>query len=80
MSWKAPPQLREPYDAWKEELKVWLTVTDLDPVKQGGAIFLSLPNPSSARDAVLELTAAVIGAADGVKKITEKLDTRFPKR
>ena len=55
--WKAPPQLREPYASWKEELKIWQTFTDLKPEKQGGALFLSLPNPSNARDAALELGA-----------------------
>ena len=79
MAWKAPPKLKEPYLSWKEELKVWENFTDIPKAKQGGALFLSLPEPSSARDAVLELTAAVINQDDGVKKITEKLDSLFLK-
>ena len=59
-NWKAPPRLKEPYISWKEELAIWEAFTDLDKKKQGPALFLSLPNPSSARDAVLELGATVI--------------------
>ena len=77
--WKAPPKLKEPYISWKEELKVWENFTDLEKTKQGGALFLSLPDPSSARNAVLELGAAVINSATGVDKIIEKLDTIYLK-
>ena len=78
-SWKAPPKLREPYISWKDELKIWQNFTDIDVGKQGGAVFLSLPNPSSARDAVLELGPTVINSKDAVDKIIEKLDTLFLK-
>ena len=78
-NWKAPPRLKEPYISWKEELAIWEAFTDLDKKKQGPALFLSLPNPSSARDAVLELGATVINGADGVKLILQKLDSLFLK-
>ena len=71
--------LREPYISWKDELKIWQNFTDIDAKKQGGAVFLSLPNPSSARDAVLELGPTVINGDDAVTKIIEKLDTLFLK-
>ena len=77
--WKAPPQLKEPYSSWKTELEIWQNFTDIPEKKQGGALFLSLPNPSSARDAVLELGSAVINAEDAITKITAKLDTLFLK-
>ena len=79
MSWKAPPKLKEPYVSWKEELLIWQNFTEVDAKKQGSAIFLSLPNPSSARDAVLELGAATINGDAAVAAIIAKLDTLFLK-
>ena len=79
MSWKAPPKLKEPYVSWKEELLIWQNFTEVDAKKQGSAIFLSLPNPSSARDAVLELGATTINGAGAVAAILKKLDTLFLK-
>ena len=78
-NWKAPPKLKEPYSTWKEELTIWSSFTDLPTIKQGAAVFLSLPDPSSARDAVLELGSTVISAEGAVKKITDKLDSLFLK-
>ena len=78
-NWKAPPALKEPYTAWKEELKIWENFTEIPKAKQGGALFLSLPNPSNARDAVLELGAASINTENGVELITKKLDTIYLK-
>ena len=77
--WKAPPQLKEPYSNWKTELEIWQNFTDIPALKQGGALFLSLPNPSPARDAVLELGSAAINSASAVADITAKLDTLFLK-
>ena len=77
--WKAPPKLKEPYTAWKEELSIWENFTDIEKKKQGGALFLSLPDPSSARNAVLELGAQVINSDKGVQMIIEKLDSIFLK-
>lgn len=75
--WKAPPKLKEPYSDWKVELEIWQNFTSVDKKKQGGAVFLSLPNPSSARDAVLQLGSAVINSETAVAQITAKLDTLF---
>ena len=43
-NYKAPPVFKEDmsYEAWKKELAIWTTFTDLDKKKQGPAIFLSL--------------------------------------
>ena len=78
MSWKAPPKLKEPYTAWKDELQIWQNFTDVEAEKQGSALYLSLP-PGSARDAVLELGPNIINGRDAVAKITQKLDTLFLK-
>ena len=78
-SWKAPPKLKEPYSTWKTELEIWENFTEIEKKKQGGALFLSLPNPSSARDAALELGSTVINSDNGVKAIVEKLDSLFLK-
>ena len=75
--WKAPPKLKEPYSDWKVELEIWQNFTSVEKGKQGGAVFLSLPNPSSARDAVLQLGSAVINSETAVAQITAKLDTLF---
>ena len=76
-NWKAPPKLKEPYSSWKEELKVWQNFTEIEKKKQGGALFLSLPDPSSARDAVLALGADVINSDGAVTEITAALDKLF---
>ena len=78
-NWKAPPKLKEPYASWKAELEIWQNFTEIEPKKQGAALFLSLPNPSSARDAVLELGPAAINKDTGVKSIIDKLDSLFLK-
>ena len=78
-NWKAPPKLKEPYASWKAELEIWQNFTEIEPKKQGAALFLSLPNPSSARDAVLELGPAAINQDTGVKSIIDKLDSLFLK-
>ena len=78
-SWKAPPKLKEPYSTWKTEIEIWKNFTDIDEEKQGGALFLSLPDPSSARDAALELGPTIINSPEGVKGILAKLDTLFLK-
>ena len=78
-NWKAPPKLKEPYTSWKAELEIWQNFTEIEKKKQGAALFLSLPDPSSARDAVLELGAPVINSDTGVASIIAKLDTLFLK-
>ena len=76
---KTPPSLEKctSYETWLKEIEIWQTFTDLDPKKQGAAIFLTLEG--QAREAVLELEVAKISATDGVKQIINKLDSLFLK-
>ena len=50
-------------------------VTSLDKAKRALMLFLSLKG--KAREAVLELDTAVLNSEDGMKKLSEKLDTLF---
>ena len=76
---KAPPSLSKSssYNAWLKEIEIWQAFTDLDPNKQGPAIFLSLEG--RAREAVLELQVKQIIDKDGVSKIINKLDELYLK-
>ena len=76
---KAPPSLSKSssYNAWLKEIEIWQAFTDLDPNKQGPAIFLSLEG--RAREAVLELQVKQISDKDGVSKIINKLDELYLK-
>ena len=73
-NYRGPPQLTNEisYTDWKKEIDFWQIATDIKPEKQGAAIFLSLSGKS--REAVLELTKEEIAGANGVTKVTEKLD------
>ena len=62
----------KPYDRYKEEIRAWYIVTELDVKKQGVAIALFLP--SGSRDKVFnELKLDTINA-DDVDKLTSYLD------
>ena len=76
---KTPPVLvhEDSYDEWKGDLAIWQLYTDLDKKKQGPAVYLMLSG--RARECVRDLKIEDIGAIDGVKKITDKLDTLFEK-
>ncbi|CAL4131177.1 unnamed protein product, partial [Meganyctiphanes norvegica] len=78
-SLKTPPVLvhEDSYDEWKGDLAIWQLYTDLDKKKQGPAVYLMLSG--RARECVRDLKIEDIGANDGVKKITDKLDTLFEK-
>ena len=67
-NYKAPPVFKEDmsYEAWKKELAIWTTFTDLDKKKQGPAIFLSLNG--KPRASVLELDVGVISAYEAFEK------------
>ena len=64
------------YEAWKEELAIWTTFTDLDK-KQGPAMFLSLKG--KPRASVLELDVGVISRDKGMEEILEQLDKLYLK-
>ena len=76
---KTPPSLSKctSYETWLKEIQIWQTFTDLEPKKQGPAIFLTLEG--QAREAVLELDVANISASDGVDQIITKLNGLFLK-
>ena len=76
---KTPPSLSKStsYETWLKEIQIWQTFTDLEPKKQGPAIFLTLEG--QAREAVLELDVANISASDGVDKVITKLNGLFLK-
>ena len=78
-NYKAPPVFKEnmSYEAWKKELAIWTTFTDLDKKKQGPAIFLSLNG--EPRASVLELDVGVISGDKGVEAILEQLDKLYLK-
>ena len=72
----APPELEpEKYSSWKKSMAIWELATNLTKEKRGPVVYLSLKG--KAQEAVLELGANVIGAADGLQKIYDKLDSLF---
>ena len=76
---KSPPTLlnEDFYGEWKHDLTIWQMYTDLPRNKQGPAVFLTLTG--RARDCIRDLQPEEIGHENGVKKITDKLDTLFLK-
>ena len=78
-NYKAPPVFKKDmsYEAWKKELAIWTTFTDLDKKKQGPAIFLSLNG--KPRASVLELDVGVVSGDKGVEAILEQLDKLYLK-
>ena len=55
------------YDDWCKSVRTWTKFTDLQPEKQGAAMFLSLEG--KAQEAALELEDDTISRKDGVKII-----------
>ena len=76
---KAPPSLLKcgSYETWLKEIKIWQRFTNLDPKKQGPAIFLTLEG--TAREAVLEIDVDDISSDAGVDTIVTHLDKIFLK-
>ena len=76
-STKSPPRFEseEAYEVWKNDIKIWCLLTDLDVKKQALAIHLSLTG--RARVATSELQVAVLNSESGVDKLLEKLDELF---
>lgn len=77
--YKNPPLFKEgmDYDQWKNELKIWQLVTELDKEKMALAVTLTLTG--KAREAALGITAADLNKAAGMKTLTDKLDGIFEK-
>lgn len=71
--YKNPPKFDEGrYDEWKNELKIWDLVTDLQPEKKALAVTLSLSG--KAKEVALSIKAEDLNKNDGLKILTEKLD------
>ena len=72
-----PPILSDDveYADWKADMDIWALYTNLEKKKRGPALYLSLQG--KARECARGLTSAEIGADDGVKVITTKLDAVF---
>lgn len=76
---KAPPPMRQdlPYSEWKHEVQVWKAFTNIEPRKQGPAVFLSLTG--SARDAAHEIPVDTLDSDTGLNVLLGKLDELFLK-
>ena len=78
-SFKTPPALSKSssYENWKKELKAWERLTEVKDNKRGLAVLLSLEG--KAKDAILDLDIDQLSNHNGVKIITDKLDTLYLK-
>ena len=74
---KAPPLLTDEnvYENWKHEIEIWQAFTNLAPKKQGPAFSLTLQG--KAQEAALEIEIKDLTDDQGVKKLTEKLDSLY---
>ena len=78
--YKAPPvfdDAEDEYVDWKYDVSVWKSFTEYQAEKQGPAVFLNLKGKS--KQAIREITAEELSAADGVDKILARLDKVFLK-
>ena len=78
-SYKNPPTLTDDkaYQTWKNEVRMWATVTELAKSKMGVAVALSLSG--KARDAAVDIDVTVLNADDGLDRLLLELDKLFEK-
>ena len=78
-SYKNPPCLEKDkdYQQFKNEVKMWELVTDLDKKKRGLALALSLQG--KPREVALQMDPAKLNADDGVQVLIVELDKVFEK-
>ena len=79
-NFKAPPSMREDlsYADWVKEIKIWKNFTDLEPKRQGAALFLTLAG--KARDTVrAEVEETEMAKDTGVDTIIKNLDKIYLK-
>ncbi|CAG2191494.1 unnamed protein product [Mytilus edulis] len=78
-SYKNPPGLTKDksYQQWKNEVKMWQLVTDLDKKKRGLALALSLQG--KPREVALEVDPSDLNVDEGVDKLITELDKLFEK-
>ena len=71
---------RKSYESYKQELKAWRVITDLEKTKQGIAVALSLPEDDVIREKVFdELDIDELKAEDGLDKLIIFLDEHLGK-
>lgn len=75
--YKNPPILQEEgcYETWKNEVNMWMLVTDLVKKKQALAVTLSLKGQARAK--ALEIKAEDLNADSGMETLLKALDTIF---
>lgn len=78
-NYRVPPAFEEKksYESWKNEVEMWILVTELDKKKQALAVALSLTG--RARDTALEIAAADLNKDGGMKTLLDALDGVFLK-
>ena len=76
-STKYPPAMYEPYHEWKNELKAWKHLTDLNADKHGAALLRSLTG--DAKKAAQKVHIDKVITADGWKEILVQLDKLYEK-
>lgn len=78
-NYKIPPKFDDKvtYETWRNEIKMWTLVTDLDPKKQALAVALSLTGRT--RETALELKAEDLNNEDGMDILLNALDVVYKK-
>ena len=79
INYKNPPTLEKSksYQQWKNEVKLWELVTDLELKKRGLALALSLQG--KPKEVAMEIDPAKLNADNGVKFLVTELDKLFEK-
>ena len=74
---KNPPSLsgEKNYDVWKNEVQMWVLVTDLPKRKQ--ALAQALPLTGKYRETAMEVPKDEKNADDGMSKLIAELDKSF---
>ena len=78
--YKKPPSFGDgenSYEMWKQELEMWVLVTDMKKEKQAIAVVLSLKGQAKA--IALEIDKALLNAVNGVDHLLSVLDPIFKK-
>ena len=78
-NFKAPPLWPDilSFESWKQEVDIWLTVTDLKKPQQAGALVLSLNGEK--REVAKEIGLAELNSNDGPTILLDKLKESYSK-
>lgn len=76
-SFKNPPAFEEnkSYETWKNEIKMWETLTDLPAKNKALAIALTLDG--KARNAIMEIEVSILNVDNGVSILLKELDKLY---